>query len=203
MLLSIGSREAVATQQGGQNEHMGNGMDGFEDIFLVDLGIRPAEGQSPKGDGVDYLPVERQDTDLARSYGEDSLAQNPLQRRLTRAEKLIIQEIRELELVQEGATYLTERAIEREGAAREHTAFTLHSKFQQLLLLKNLAYAESEELGSIMEPTIKRMIHDQTNDALRKHNLMEEADARLIEESYKARERTATKRTRWHEFFRG
>jgi hypothetical protein len=182
---------------------MGNSMDGFEEVFLEDLGLRPMEGQSTKkGDGVDYLPVARQNTDLARSFsGEYPQARNVPQRRLTRAEKLIIQEIRETELLQEGANYLTEHAMEREGQARARTAFTLHSEFQRLLLLKNLAYAESEELGSIMEPTIKRMIHDRTNDALKKHNLVEEYDSRLIEESYKARENALAKRTFWNDVF--
>ena len=183
---------------------MRSSLDDIAGIFLEDLGITNQEEDSYREgeDMEDYLPVRRQDAELTRTISSEyPRVRNVPQRRLTRAEKLIIQEIRESELVQEGASHLTESAIEREGQVREHTAITLQGEFQRLLLLKDLAYVQSKELGEIMEPTIKRMIHDRTNDALRKHNLMEEYDSRLIEESYKAREHAAMKRTRWQEIW--
>ena len=179
---------------------MGRGLDDIAGIFLRDLGLTHGEEASYREAELmdDYLPERRQDNTLTR-LGADTLPPiSPQVKRLTGAEKRIIQQVREAGLVQEATLSLVERSIEMSGEARARTALNLLSQTQSLLTLRNLARTESPELGEIMDKTVKRMLHDHFNDALRKHNMQEELDARLIEDVNRRLQSSEVRRSFWN-----
>jgi siroheme synthase (precorrin-2 oxidase/ferrochelatase) len=53
-----------------------------------------------------------------------------------------------------------------------------------------------------MDKTVKRMLHDHFNDALRKHNMQEELDARLIEDVNSRLQSAEVRRSFWDDVFR-
>jgi hypothetical protein len=183
---------------------VGSSVDDIAGIFLEDLGIQTREeGNYREGeDTVDYLPVQRQDNGLERRSTDIPLSPSSHIRRLTGAEKRIIQEVREAGLVQEATLSLVERSIEMSGEARQRSIMKLLGEVKTLLTLRNLAQAESAELGQIMDAPIKRMIHDHFNDALKKHNMQEELDARLIEDVNKRLQSAQLRRSFWDDVFR-
>jgi hypothetical protein len=177
-------------------------LDEMAGIFLEDLGLEAAEAGGQEGEPMNYLPMRRGETGLAGRQDESLPRHRAPDRRLTASEREIQRIVQDTELIGEGLTYLLEGAIERSGDARVHTAMKLREDFKRYLLLKNLSYAESEELGQIMDATVKRMIHDQTNAALLKHNEVEELEAQLIEETYTRSLEAAQKRSVFDDFFR-
>jgi hypothetical protein len=174
-------------------------MDGFEDMLLEDLGIgtgaRPTQGEET----VAKLPAQRAQEAIATRTDTSLTGFSPpyTTRRFSPQETLIIEKIREGALTQEGIATLSERAIALSGEERVNTALRLKSEVQNLLLIRDIASAENRELGEILEPIVKRMIHDRTNGALGLNNMTEEIYAREIERTYKDIASAPRRRSFW------
>jgi hypothetical protein len=178
---------------------MGNGMDGFEEMFLEDLGIGTDALPAQEGELMASLPARRGQKGVARRTDTDLTGFSPAYttRRFNPHEQLIIEKIREGALTQEGIATLSERATALSGEERVNTALRLKGEVQNLLLIKDIAYAENTELGEMLEPVVKRMIHDRTNGALGLNNMTEEIYAREIERAYTDIESAPRRRTFW------
>jgi hypothetical protein len=174
-------------------------MDGFEDMLLEDLGITTGATKRQEGDVVANLPARRGQAGIAKRTDTDLTGFSPPypNRRFSPQEKLIIEKIREGALTQEGIASLAERAITLSGEERVNTALRLKAELQQLLLIRDIAYAENKELGEMMEPLVKRVIHDRINGAVGINNMTEEIYAREIERAYRDIESAPRRRSFW------
>ena len=164
---------------------MEKGTRGFEDTFLVDLGIRKAEEQSPKGEGVDNLPVRQIVGELARRKEAHLPELSPYEsHRLTSNQRHIVDQIREGALIQSGIDSLITEAKKRSGKQRLDSIIQLEGELHQMLLMRRLTEAQDEELGELLGPVINHEIHARANGITALDDIAEEIYARDIERTY-------------------
>lgn len=176
-----------------------NGMRGFEDIFLEDLGITNLEEDSYREgeDMEDYLPVRRQDLGLIRKAEQSPLPVSP---RYTAAEARIIRRAREQALIQDVLTGLVDRSLEKSGQTGRKALARFSEDSEIILAVKNAT--QTKEHGEVVEPIANRIIHDRAQTIAHLLNMQDKLSARLIEESIERIEHAAKERSFIDSLFR-
>jgi hypothetical protein len=170
-------------------------MDDIAGIFLEDLGItNREEGNYREAELMDdYLPVHRQHVGLERHGAAPPASLST--GRFTAAEARILKRAKVDSLIQDAATELVGRGIEKSMEEARRAVASFFESTEIMLAIVDAARSEKHRVA--MEHLVDRVIHDRGQTLTHSLNMGDRQRAQLIEESVVQMTRAANERTFW------
>ena len=177
---------------------MRSSVDDIAGIFLEDLGItNREEGNYREGELMDdYLPVQRQDNELLRRSG--NIPQSLSTGRFTAAEARILKRAKVDSLIQDAATELVGRGIEKSMEEARRAVASFFEGTEVMLAIVDAARSDKHRVA--MEHLVDRVISDRGQTVAHSLNMADRQRAQLIEESVVQMTRAANERRFWDNF---
>jgi len=175
--------------------------DGFNEmagIFLQDLGLEAAEAESQEGAAMDYLPVQRSEHGLTRPVQATPVPYTP--GRVSQAEERILKRARVDMLIQDAATELVGRGIEKSMDEARRAVATYFESTEIMLAVVDAARTEKHRI--VMEKLVDRLIHDRGQALAHNLRMGDRMRAELTEEGVEHMKRAANERSFWDSVFR-
>jgi hypothetical protein len=170
-------------------------VDDIAGIFLEDLGITNLEEANYREGELmdDYLPAQRQDNELLRRSG--NIPQSLPTGRFTAAEARIFKRAKAEALIQDAATELVGRGIEK---SMDEARRAVASYFESTeIMLAIVGAARSDKHRVAMEHLVDRVMSDRGQTLAHSLNMADRQRAKLIEESVLRMTRAADERRFW------